>query len=100
MNHPVRGYLFVSPCIFAKPQMGSIKENPKKTKPGKFRVLAKPKAAETQKKKEKKLVRKKTVPFGGMGALKQNKNDELILSCLSLFLSSLFKWIFSEYFSN
>ncbi len=59
MNHPVLGYLFVSPCIFAKPQMGSIKENPKKPKPGKFRVLAKPKAAETQKRKEKKLVRKK-----------------------------------------
>ena len=53
MNHPVRGYFFVSPCIFAKPQMGSIKENPKKPKPGKFRVLAKPKAAETQKRKEK-----------------------------------------------
>jgi hypothetical protein len=52
------------------------------------------------KKERKKNWSEKTVPFGGMGALKQNKNDELILSCLSLFLSSLFKWIFSEYFSN
>jgi hypothetical protein len=67
MNHPVRGYLFVSPCIFAKPQMGSIKENPKKTKPGKFRVLVKPKAAETQKRK-KKIGQKKTSPVWRNGS--------------------------------